>query len=204
MKINFRKFPKSDIELLQEQVSILTSDVERLPEEIEATLIIPIGTPINATASTLTTTLTGDNNDLVFISKIKGVSGNNIAISYVDPEVDTAACSVIVRGVGSEIEPYLIDVTLSYAESAITATANDIIAAIEDDTSADLIVSVALYGEDTGEGLVTAMESTSLEDGVDGTPGTEGQSYFKGGKHWICNATDLTIENDNWLSTTLT
>ncbi len=56
----------------------------------------------------------------------------------------------------------------------------------------------------SGTNLSWAGSATALSGGVDGTPGEEAQTFFESSKLWVCNATDLTSTNDNWLSTTLT
>ncbi len=56
----------------------------------------------------------------------------------------------------------------------------------------------------SGTDLSWADDSIVLVDGVDGTPGTENQVYFNSSTLYVCSATDLTIENNNWVSTILT
>jgi hypothetical protein len=52
--------------------------------------------PVNAVASTLTTSLTGANNDMVFTAKRKGTYGDGITVAYVNPATPSAALSVAV------------------------------------------------------------------------------------------------------------
>lgn len=49
---------------------------------------------------------------------------------------------------------------------------------------------------------VTGITGGKFTGGVDGTPGTEGETYFESGSLWICNDTDETTTNDNWLEFT--
>ena len=64
-------------------------------------LLLPstaLAAPVNAVASTLTTSLTGANNDMVFTAKRKGAYGNGITVAYVNPGTPSAALSVAVVG----------------------------------------------------------------------------------------------------------
>lgn len=54
--------------------------------------------PVNAVASTLTTALTGNNNDMVFTAARKGVVGDSTTIAYVNPGTPSAALGVVVAG----------------------------------------------------------------------------------------------------------
>lgn len=54
--------------------------------------------PVNAVASTLTTALTGSNNDMVFTAARKGAVGDSTTIAYVNPATPSAALSVAVVG----------------------------------------------------------------------------------------------------------
>lgn len=56
------------------------------------------GAPDIATAASLTTDLTGDNNDLVWTAKVAGVAGEEITVEYVDPGVDCEIEAIAVVG----------------------------------------------------------------------------------------------------------
>lgn len=155
----------------------------------EGAIVINKVTPVNAVASSLTTALAGDNNDLVFTAKIKGVAGDNISIAYVDPEKETAKESVVVTGTD-------IVVTLRSVSSTLS-TAAQVIAAIEGDTEADALVTVAKSGQDTGQGVVIAMAADNLENGADGTVGIKGQLVFDASYIYVCTAAN-TIADSNW------
>lgn len=121
-----------------------------------------VGDVLTQSFASLTTALTGANNDLVFTAKTAGVGGNSISVTYVDPGGTTATLGVVVSGKD-------ITVNLGRAASAINTTATALKAAIDGDTGASALVSVANAGADTGAGLVTAMSKTNLTGG--------GQSY---------------------------
>ena len=61
-------------------------------------------------AATLSTVLAGDNNDLVFTAKTgaRPGPGNDIAVEYLNPGASTAACSVAVSSVPSEVNASML------------------------------------------------------------------------------------------------
>jgi hypothetical protein len=67
---------------------------------------------VNPVAATLTTSLAGANNDLVFTAKTAGAAGNSITVAYVDPGGVTATATVGV--VGNAITVKLGPCFLSY------------------------------------------------------------------------------------------
>jgi hypothetical protein len=125
------------------------------------------------TPSTLTTSLTGSNNDLVFTARqggynngnlTRGANGDNVSIEYVDPSANDAELSV---SVANDTE-----ITVSLATDgggSITSTAAQIKEAIEGHAEANKLVTVANAGGDDGSGVVTAMGKTNLSGGVSGT-----------------------------------
>ena len=119
------------------------------------------GSTLYTNKATLTTNLTGENNDLVFTAKTGGDNrgpGNDISIQYVNPAALTAACSVTVT-------KKAIAVTLKHDGTNITATASEVKTAIENSTAAAALVTVANAAENTGAGVVTAMAATFLTGG---------------------------------------
>lgn len=126
-----------------------------------ARTLVPV-TDITPPKATLTTSLTGTNNDLVFTAKRGGSWGNSIQVAYIDPGGTTATLSVVVSG-------FLITVNLARASSAITTTANDILAAIARAADASALVDVATASSNDGTGIVTALTATSLAGGSYGT-----------------------------------
>jgi len=112
-------------------------------------------------AASLTTALAGDDNDLVFTAKVSGAAGNDIAIAYVDPADNDKELAVTVAGKA-------ITVSLATGPAgAITSTAAEIQAAIEDTPAASALVSVADADGNDGTGVVAAMALTPLANGAD-------------------------------------
>lgn len=113
------------------------------------------------TAASLTTTLTGTNNDLVYTADTSGTAGNSITIEYVDPATTGASLSVDVTGTA---------ITVNLATDGgglITTTGDDIKTAIAGDIDAAALVNVADAGGNDGSGVVTALAATSLAGGLD-------------------------------------
>ncbi len=113
-----------------------------------------------ATQATLTTSLTGINNDLVYTAVTGGSVGNAISVEYIDPGEASQPLEIDV--VGSAIRVWLATDALE----AITTIANDISAAIAAHPVASTLVTVANAGTDDGTGVVTAMAATHLAGGV--------------------------------------
>lgn len=112
-------------------------------------------------AASLTTALSGANNDLTFTAKAGGAWGNDIQIAYIDPGGVSATPSVVVAG-------FLITVNLGRAASAINTTASRIITLIRSSADARALVDVELAASNDGTGLVTAMTANALAGGIFG------------------------------------
>ena len=118
---------------------------------------VPV-TDLTPVTASLTTALTGTNNDLVFTARKGGTWGNSIQVEYLDPGGATATLSVVVSG-------FLITVNLGRAASAINTTAAALTAAVQANADANALVSVANAGSNDGTGLVTALTATNLASG---------------------------------------
>lgn len=152
---------------------------------------LALAAPVNAVASSLTTAMAGANNDLVFTAKTKGVSGDEITITLVNPGEETATESVEVTGTD-------IVVTLR-SVSATLSTAAQVKAAIEADDDANALVTVAFAGADTGAGNVIALAETPLASGVDGTVGSPWEQRWYGGYLYVCASdTGNGVSDTNW------
>lgn len=106
--------------------------------------------------ATLTTALTGSNNDVVFTANEFGFEGEEITIEYVDPGGASASLNVDVQGTGVKVN------LATGTDSAITSTADLIKAAIAANAAAAALVSTADASGDDGSGVVTAMAETAL------------------------------------------
>ena len=159
-----------------------------------ASMPLESDTPVNAVAASLTTALTGTNNDLVFTAKTKGANGNAITIAYVNPGAD-GVIAVAVAGTA-------ITVTLAYATGAITSTAANVAAAIAANTAANALVSTANAAANDGTGLVTALTATPLTGGVDGTVAEAGEVRFDASYLYLASADNSPVDT-NWRRVTL-
>jgi hypothetical protein len=110
--------------------------------------------------ASLTTALTGTNNDLKFTAVTPGAAGNSITVTYVDPPTNNATLSVDVDGT---------DITVNLAtngSSAVTSTAAQVAAAIAASVEASRLVSVENAPSNDGSGVVTALAETALSGGA--------------------------------------
>ena len=124
--------------------------------------------------ASLTTALTGANNDLVFTALVAGDDGNLITIAYVDPAGNDQVLGVVVTGT---------DIVVNLATGgagAITSTANDIIGKIYATAAASALVDVTRAAANTGAGVVTALAQTPLAGGDEAiitSAACDGQGY---------------------------
>jgi histone H3/H4 len=157
--------------------------------------------PTNSEIATLTTTLEGTNNDLVYTSKLDGAAGNKIKIAYVDPDEEEAEL-----GISFAVSEGITTITVNLATNeskVITTKASDVKAAIDAHPVAKTLVSVANAADNSGAGAVTALTATALAGGVDGTPAPVGTIIYNGGKLYVATA-KVGIAGATWGSIELT
>ena len=95
--------------------------------------------------------------DLDYVSKRGGLSGNDIQIKYTDPSAANQSLSVVVTDI-------LIDINLATdGASVITSTADDVKAVVDADINANKLVSISVSG--TGTNVQAATGATNLTDG---------------------------------------
>lgn len=111
--------------------------------------------------ASLTTSLTGTNNDLTFTSDAKSESGNSIRITYTNPSVANAALAVTVAG---------NDITVALGNTAtagtISSTAAQVRDAVNAHAGASALVDAADAAGNDGTGVVTEMPFTALTGGT--------------------------------------
>lgn len=112
-------------------------------------------------SASLTTALTGTNNDLTFTSDAKADTGNSVRITYTNPNVASAALAVTVSG---------SDITVSLGNTAtagtISSTAAQVRDAVNGHAAASALVDAANAPGNDGTGVVTAMPLTALTGGT--------------------------------------
>lgn len=110
--------------------------------------------------ATLSTNLTGNDNDLKFTAVASGIAGNDVHIEYIDPSDNDQELSIDV--VGSVITVNLATDSMG----AVTTTADDIKAALLLSAPASALVTAADVAANDGSGVVTAMADTALSGGT--------------------------------------
>ena len=122
-----------------------------------ARVVVPVTLVAPAKAS-LTTSLSGSDNDLVFTAVAGGQGGNSINIIYSVSGANTPL-SVSVDG-------FVITVHVATdGGSAATSTSAQVMAAIQANADASALVTVANATSNSGAGVVTALSITPLTEG---------------------------------------
>lgn len=157
--MNYTLTSDGDTNVLIPQGATFSADVSGTFDS--ATLAVQRATT-PAVAASLTTALTGDDNDLVFTAQKGGTDGNAITVAYVS---DSARPYLSVSVDNGAIE---VTLKLDTDGSTILTTAAEVKSAIEDFAPANAIVSVADAGGNDGTGVVTALAATALSSGTNG------------------------------------
>ena len=119
----------------------------------------PVSRTVQGKFASLTTLLTGDNNDITLVAKAAGTAGNDIKIKLVDPASASASMSISVTN-------KVITVNLGTdATSDIVTTAAGLVIALNAHTDASALVTASLKAGETGDGIVTALTETALTGG---------------------------------------
>lgn len=165
---------------------------------------VEFGTPVNGVLASLSTALTGDNNDITFTSKLPGAVGNKIAISYTKPDKASAklGLTVTTTALGNGVYSYLIDVSLATdASKNITTKASDIVTLVNSHPQAKKLVLAKNKGTDTGAGAVTALLAANgkLANGVAGTVAKGNALMIDGTNLYVCvSANGNSTVGANW------
>ena len=159
-------------------------------------LQVESGIPVLAVAASLSTNLTGNNNDLVFTARSAGVDGNAISVAYVDPGAETAGESVAVSG--NDIRVTLRSV------SSVLSTSAQVKAAIEADDAANALVSVANKAANDGTGAVIEMSDSYLSGGSSATEASAGDQIQDGAYIYTAISDVLKTSTSGWYSSPLT
>lgn len=119
---------------------------------------VPV-TQLGYVKAALTTALAGAQNDLTFTAKNAGPGGNEITVQYAVAGASTPL-SIVVTG-----KAIVVNVATDGASAAIS-TAAQILAEINANSRANLLVTSALAPSNDGTGVVTALTATALAGGA--------------------------------------
>lgn len=116
------------------------------------------------TKASLTTALTGTNNDLVFTAVQPGADGNQISVQYVNAGGTTPLSVDFQRTANGPVRKVIV--TLATTTGTITSTAAQVAAAVNGHPRAQNHVQVANAAANDGTGVVTALAQTNLTGGT--------------------------------------
>lgn len=114
--------------------------------------------------ASLTTSLTGTNNDLTYTAKTEGTAGNATTVRYV---VAGASTPLTVSVTGQAIT---VNVATNSGSTA-TSTAAQVRTAVLGSVPAAALVDVENASGNDGTGVVTALAATNLSGGMSSTLG---------------------------------
>lgn len=112
-----------------------------------------------SSAATLTTALTGTNNDLVYTAVTGGTAGNDITVAYVDPGTASAALSVSTSGSAITVNLATNAGTAQVETATVTAAAGA--------TEAGVLTVVVTAAGVTGSPLSIPVSLTTDDDTAD-------------------------------------
>ena len=112
-------------------------------------------------AATVTTAMTGTDNDITITANAAGVSGNDYSIELLAGSGTTQALKV------STIDNLKFTVLLRRAANAIATTATELVAALVAYPPFDDLITAEVKSGDSGAGVVTALAEVSLAGGGD-------------------------------------
>jgi hypothetical protein len=121
-----------------------------------------VNVPVTATgfvAASLTTALSGTNNDLVFTARDGGPGGNDITVAYIVSGTNTAL-AVVANGKA------IVVTVATDGGGAATSTAAEVRGKIEATSDANALVSIANAASNDGLGIVAALTATALAGGT--------------------------------------
>ncbi len=148
-------------------------------------VVVPV-TSLTPPKASLTTALTGANNDLVFTAKAGGPGGNSIRVQYVVAGNNTPL-TVDVQGYD-----IIVNVATSGAGAA-TSTSAQVKAAV--DAAANHLMAVAHAASNDGTGVVTALSLTALAGGsLQTTPPTQVDGDTTNGHYFRDNDGSVILE----------
>lgn len=105
--------------------------------------------------ATLTTSLSGTNNDIFFYAKTPGTAGNSVTVALVVSGANTPL-TVDVSGTAITVN------VATNGSSAATSTAANVINAVLTDTEARDLVWAQVAPQNDGTGVVAALGTTAL------------------------------------------
>ncbi len=159
------------------------------------------GTPVNGVLASRTTAIAGDNNDLVFTSKLAGSYGNNIIIEYQHNGNDKPAAVWVEKTyLGHGYTTFKIIHQLATNASGVVSTvASNVMTNINGHAEAKNLVVVTLAAGNSGAGLVAALAPVALIGGVAGTKAVGNEIYMDDANLYICvNSKGNSAAQANW------
>lgn len=112
------------------------------------------------TKASLTTAMTGANNDIKLTAVAGGTGGNAITLALVDPSANSQTLAIVVTGNA------IVANLATDGGGAIITTASQLLTALAASAPATALATGALAPSNNGSGAVTALTATHLTGGL--------------------------------------
>ena len=159
-----------------------------LETDSQTAALMPENAPVTPVAAEATAFET---DTLTYTAKVAGTAGNAITVNLIDPGEDAEDEVVSVSG-------STINVTLASASGAIISDLDAVKEAIEGNTAAKALITVAIGGDGS---TIAAEATTQLDNGADGTVGKAGELRYNDTALYV-SVGESTTAVSNWKAIT--
>lgn len=146
--------------------NVAKTGVNDIYEELkEKHIILPYLNDTDITRARLSPDFQDVNAKITIYAREMGADGNDITVEFRIPEDENASTPVTYCGLTPDGN---VQVKLRCEAGTVLATANEVIAAIDNNDEVSAIISAELRVDSDGTGVVEVLEETNLAEGVGG------------------------------------
>jgi len=146
--------------------NVAKTGVNDIYEELrEKHIILPYLNDTAIARASLSTDFQDGNANIIISAREMGADGNDITVEFRIPEDDNASTPTTYCGLTIDGN---VQVKLRCEAGTVLATANEVIAAIENNAEVSAIIYAVLRSPSDGTGVVEVLEETNLAGGVGG------------------------------------
>ena len=157
---------KKNVRFVLRKIDLVSNGVDTVSDG--ASVQVSEITEDTFTAATLSTALTGENNDLVFTAKAAGVGGNDISVEYVNPATPSEAIAVSVAdkaiSVSLATSAGTAQVETATCAGTVTTAGDASVTVTSALLDAPVVVSVAVAEGDGANDIADAIRTALAAD----------------------------------------